>query len=331
MCEIKEKPLVSIFCITYNQVDYVEEAVNGILRQETDFPFELIIHDDASTDGTTELLKRLCEHDNRIKLITENENQYNNPNISYFRDYFLPRAEGKYLASCEGDDCWLDPGKLKRQVEYMEGHPDCTMVCSRARVVDGVSEKNLGFFGYGEKDCRLGVVDLLKRWEIPTASTLYRKKDAIEYVKHWTFEKPVGDFPRAVYLADRGYIFYSSSVDTTYRFSVPNSWTTSVKHSRSRKVENAYRWLNMLSEIDSSTFGKYHLDIVDHAAYYAIQIKCLSRKQIEESPLLLECFEKLTTKQKIKTAMTWAIDRLGFQVVRVGWNGLLGWRIERVE
>lgn len=329
--EINETPLVSVFCITYNQVHYIEETVNGILRQETDFPFELIIHDDASTDGTAELLKRLSERDKRIKLIIEKENQYNNPNISYFRDIFLPRSAGKYLASCEGDDCWLDPGKLQRQVEYMEEHPDCTMVCSRARVIDGVNEKSLGYFGYGEEDCRLGVTDLLKKWEIPTASILYRKKDAVEYVNSWTFEKPVGDFPRAVYLADRGYIFYSSSVDTVYRFSVPNSWTTSIKHSRSKKVENAYRWLDMLSEIDRATLGKYHQEIVNHAAYYAIQIKCLSKKQITESPLLIECFDKLTKKQKIKMKMTWAINRLGFQIVRVGWNGLLGWRIERVE
>jgi glycosyltransferase involved in cell wall biosynthesis len=120
-------PLVSICCITYNQVEYVRECIEGFLLQKTTFPIEILINDDASSDGTVDVIK---EYEGRypgvIKPIYQSENQYSKgrkPTI----EFNLPRAKGKYVALCEGDDFWIDPLKLHKQVEILERRPEISI------------------------------------------------------------------------------------------------------------------------------------------------------------------------------------------------------------
>lgn len=111
---------VSICCITYNQEDYIAEAINGFLCQKTTFKIEILIHDDASTDSTAKIIQKYKDqYPDLIKPIFQTENQWSkgqriNPKFNF------PRAIGKYIAICEGDDVWTDPLKLQRQVEALE-------------------------------------------------------------------------------------------------------------------------------------------------------------------------------------------------------------------
>src|SRR6056297_583375 len=104
-------PIVSISCITYNHEPYIEDALEGFLLQETDFPFEILIHDDASTDHTADIIREYeSTFPTLIKPIYQSENQYsqgNRPGIINIK-----RAKGEYIALCEGDDYWTDPFKL---------------------------------------------------------------------------------------------------------------------------------------------------------------------------------------------------------------------------
>lgn len=113
-------PLVSINCITYNHELFIRDALEGFLMQKTDFEFEILIHDDASTDNTANIIREYeAKYPDLIKPIYQTENQYskgNNPN----RVYQFPRAKGKYIAMCEGDDYWTDPLKLQKQVDFLE-------------------------------------------------------------------------------------------------------------------------------------------------------------------------------------------------------------------
>lgn len=117
--------MVSVRCIAYNQVQYIRQTLEGFVMQKTTFPFEVIVHDDASTDGTTSVIKEYEErYPEIIHAIYEKENVYSQ-SIQVLDNIMLKACCGKYTALCEGDDYWTDPYKLQKQVDYMEEHPEC--------------------------------------------------------------------------------------------------------------------------------------------------------------------------------------------------------------
>src|SRR5690554_3455489 len=120
----KNPVLLSICCITYNHENYISQAIEGFLAQKTSFNFEIIIHDDASTDATASIVKKYeQEHPNLIKAIYQKENQYSQ-GIKPWPNFVFPITRGKYIALCEGDDYWTDPYKLQKQVDFLEANKD---------------------------------------------------------------------------------------------------------------------------------------------------------------------------------------------------------------
>lgn len=120
-------PLVSIRCITYNHEKYIRDALEGFVMQKTNFKFEAIVHDDASTDNTAAIIREYAEkYPDIIKPIFETENQYSKHDGSLTR-IVNTACKGKYIAYCEGDDYWTDPNKLQKQVDLMESNPNCTL------------------------------------------------------------------------------------------------------------------------------------------------------------------------------------------------------------
>jgi len=119
--------LVSICTITYNHAKFIRQALDGFLMQETNFPFEVLIHDDASTDGTADIIREYAEkYPDIIKPIFQKENQYSK-GVQISLTYNFPRVKGKYVALCEGDDYWTDPRKLQTQVDFLEANPEFSM------------------------------------------------------------------------------------------------------------------------------------------------------------------------------------------------------------
>jgi glycosyltransferase involved in cell wall biosynthesis len=120
-----EEPLLSIVCTTFNHEDFIGETLKGFLIQETNFPFEIIVHDDASTDKTALIVKEFADkYPLLIKSIFQKENQYSRNDINIWSDITFPQAKGKYMALCEGDDYWIDPLKLQKQVDFLENNAD---------------------------------------------------------------------------------------------------------------------------------------------------------------------------------------------------------------
>lgn len=127
-----DTPLVSICSITYNHAPYIRQCLDGFLMQKTKFRYEIIIHDDASTDGTTEIIKEYAEkHPDLITPIFQKENQYSKGIRGMFPRFCFPHAKGKYIALCEGDDYWTDPLKLQKQVDFLEANPEYVMCSHR--------------------------------------------------------------------------------------------------------------------------------------------------------------------------------------------------------
>lgn len=129
------QPLLNIKCATFNHVDYICDAIHGFLSQETEFPFDVVVHDDASTDGTADILRDYERRYPRIvKVIYQQRNLFSQgvPRDGYMR----PFLTGKYVAFCEGDDYWMDPRKLQIQVAFLEENPDYVISGHDAFVLD---------------------------------------------------------------------------------------------------------------------------------------------------------------------------------------------------
>lgn len=117
--------MVSVCVLSYNHEKYLRDCLEGIVMQRTTFPIEAWVHDDASTDKSQEIIKEYQQrYPEIIKPILQTENQYSKKEGSILAMHLYPKCTGKYVALCEGDDYWIDPNKLQKQVDYMESHPD---------------------------------------------------------------------------------------------------------------------------------------------------------------------------------------------------------------
>ncbi len=168
-------PLVSIRCLVYNHEPFLRDCLEGFVMQQTDFPFEAIVHDDASTDRSADIIREYAKkYPHIIKPIYETENLYSRKDGSLGRIVDAAISHHcKYVAYCEGDDYWTDPLKLQKQVDYMQGHPECSMCFhSYKRLVvenrDNDSVVNVEDRTY---DCSA----LLNGCFPQTATTMYRK------------------------------------------------------------------------------------------------------------------------------------------------------------
>lgn len=222
--------LVSIVCATYNHEQYLTDAINGFLSQKTTFAIEIIIHDDASRDGTPEIIKAYAlKYPKLIVPILQSENQYS-------KGSFKPTvhaakfARGKYIAFCEGDDYWVNENKLQLQVESLEKHPDVDFSFHAAHIAsEGIISNSVGW--------RLGKTrvipfpDLLETAAgsfAPTASYVIRKR-VLEELPVWFLSKaPVGDYFIERYAAIRGGALYLEEPMSVYREFTPESWSLKV-------------------------------------------------------------------------------------------------------
>lgn len=165
-----QEPLVSICCITYNHEKYIRDAIESFLMQETDFPFEIIIHDDASTDRTAEIIREYeKKYPDLIKPIYQTENQYSKGVRVSLLTY--KKSKGKYIAFCEGDDYWTDALKLQKQVTFLEENPDYVITYTAVEAFDenGIIET---YVGGALKD--LSKEELKRATPINTLTTCFR-------------------------------------------------------------------------------------------------------------------------------------------------------------
>ena len=139
-----EKPLVSICCTAFNHEEYIRDALEGFLMQETDFTYEVLIHDDASTDGTADIIREYeKKYPEIIKPIYQTENQYSQ-GLSPSRNNFV-RAQGEFIAICEGDDYWTDKDKLQIQVDALKTHQQVDLCFHPCVIIDEDKGKRKSF------------------------------------------------------------------------------------------------------------------------------------------------------------------------------------------
>jgi len=207
------KPLVSVISITHNQEDFVGQAVNSVMAQQTNFDYELVVGDDISTDGTRALLTALqAEYPHRIHLRFSDEHL--GPLVNFARTYQACR--GTYVATLDGDDYWIDPAKLQKQVDLLESRPDHAMCFHSAYVVRDDDALSAPVFRPRPQKSEYDLNDMLKYNFIATCSPLYRRA-LYESLPNWYYAAPVYDWPLDVLYAMRGTIGYIDEPMAAYR------------------------------------------------------------------------------------------------------------------
>ena len=208
------EPLVSVVVITYNHEPYIKECLDGIISQKTDFPIEILVNDDCSTDNTSSIIKEYeLKYPILFRCIYQTENQYSKGVHPWF-DILFPTAKGKYIALCEGDDYWTDPYKLQKQVGFMETNPDLVAIYHNA--FQKIGEYRNLFITPNNTAHYISNKELLVEWKIPTASLLF-KKENLNNNAYNLRQYINSDYALELFLKSQGKLYYDDSIMSVYR------------------------------------------------------------------------------------------------------------------
>jgi glycosyltransferase involved in cell wall biosynthesis len=212
-------PLVSIVCITYNHNSYIRQCIDGFLMQKTTFRFEIVINDDASTDNTDIIIQEYVEkYPNLIIPIFQKENQYSqgiNPGF----EFVFPKCRGKYIAICEGDDYWMDPLKLQKQIDFLEKNEEYGLVyCDADKLYDKtkIIEKN-------SFKSKIGIIKntfddfLMNAWFLAPCTWVIRSKTLDNIKSQLNNKYIVGDLPLLLGISGISKIGYINESMAVYR------------------------------------------------------------------------------------------------------------------
>lgn len=269
--------MVSICCITYNQEPYIRDALDGFLNQKTSFPYEILIHDDASTDRTGAVIQEYADrHPDIIKPVLQRENQHSKGVTNISGTFNFPRASGRYIAMCEGDDYWTDDCKLQMQVEYMEANPECALCFHSAEVEvleRAVTEHKMRPYK-GDRVVRPEeIID--KQSGYPTASLLFRT-EMVRKLPVFYVDAPIADIPLQLLAAARGYGYYIDRAMCVYRLGGAVSWTSMMKRGDYEAKQRQYceQMEAMYRGFDAYSRGRFH-GVVERAInrlYFLTQV-----------------------------------------------------------
>jgi glycosyltransferase involved in cell wall biosynthesis len=259
-----------------------------MISQKTDFDFEIIVHDDCSTDDTTDILREYAvRYPQLIVPIYEEENQYYSGR-RIVREMAKNIAKGKYIAFCEGDDYWLNENKLQLQVNYMETHPNCSLIAHAARWINCQDGTERGYHPYEQtRDLTAEEVILQNNGNLSTASLLARRE---VYFCDERFPKvDVGDIPIQLNAILKGSVHYFDDEMCAYRYMRPGSWGATVGYEVIKQIKHDLRMLSFLGEYDNYSKRRFKGAIRKRKLYYMSLINRLygQLSQEEKDELLL--------------------------------------------
>ena len=253
-----ERIMVSVICNAYNHESYIAEALQSFVDQKTSFKYEIIVHDDASTDGTADIIEKFAKkYPDKIVPLLETENQYSKKrSVTYEID--LPVTRGKYIAFCEGDDFWIDTKKLQRQVDIMESDSDISMCCHANKRINATDKKEINLMRATiMKDGFIDHRDCLSESNFPHFSSIMLRRDDCVLMPDMFKGWPVGDYPLRAYCLSRGKVYYIDSVMSSYRVMSQSSWSKAFRYNMEYRYNANKRMDEFLLMYDEYTNGAY--------------------------------------------------------------------------
>jgi len=258
----KNKPVVSVLCNTFNHKLYIEDAFRGFLIQKTDFPFEVIVHDDASIDGTTDIVREYASrYPNIIKPVIQVENQYSKGRKP--TQLSLPHSKGEYIAMCEGDDYWICINKLNYQLAELKNYPGIDL-CFHAAISQDDRGMLTPFCDRGSNSEIVDVREVIKAGGplMPTASFLFRRSffNRLEsYGKEFQL-KYVRAYLLQVFASHPSGALYLGKPMSIYRLQAIGSWSETIKKSPEKFQQWAVSFIESVIESNEKLNKQYDLE-----------------------------------------------------------------------
>ena len=302
---------VSIICNAYNHEEYIRDALESFVMQKTNFKFEALVHDDASTDKTADIIREYeKKYPDIIKPIYQTENQYSK-NVAIGIKYQFPRAKGKYIAVCEGDDYWIDPYKLQKQFNAMEKHPELDVCTHSSMTIDAKSGEILEYTRPSRKNGIIPVEKVINGGGgfVSTNSLFYRaeiNKNIPEFRKYLCL-----DYTVQIHSSLRGGMLYINDCMSAYRYMVQGSWTQRMKADEKKTEEHNKKVTRMLEILNRETQYRYSKTINLHIMQNKSQDvynKVLNKQHLEASDY--EIVKASNIKWKIKIFMHLKLPKL---------------------
>lgn len=213
-------PLVTIRCLVYNHEPFVKECLEGFVKQKTNFSFEAIIHDDASTDNSASIISEYAnKYPEIIKPIIETENQYSKHDGS-LRQIMDNATRGRYIAYCEGDDYWTDPLKLQKQIDFLEQNPEYSICFHPVKILK--KGKLVKDYITRKVPETTDIYELAKGNYLHTLSVVFRRNSP--EIPSWVSQCPAGDYALHMFNATFGKIKKLNDVMGVYRIHHTNTW-----------------------------------------------------------------------------------------------------------
>lgn len=307
--------MVSVWCTTYNHEKYIKQALDGFVSQVADFRYEVIMYDDASTDDTQKIIMDYYEeYPDIIVPFFRKENGFERDlqNFKERQQELLKLSRGKYIATCEGDDFWIDSQKLQIQVDFLEKHPECMLV-GHNNLIFNEKTGELSTANPIYKDGFVEMEDLIlhKNGFIHTATHVYRRE--IYNMSDFFYRAGVGDYPRLLYSALIGKVYYTSRIMSVYRYLREGSMTTEGQKDVDKYILWCLRLVNFTKKFDEYTNYKYTLALfqtskaaVESVFWRAKECNCQDIKE-----LLIK--KNKETKGEYFTVVQWLLGKFRYR------------------
>ena len=261
-------PVVSVFCITYNHVNFIRDAIEGFLMQETTFPVEIFIHDDASTDGTAEIVKEYAEkYPKLFWTILQTENQWSKGEVNLYFAKLMQKQRGEFIALCEGDDYWIAKEKLQKQVKVLEQESSFVGCCHDVFTNLPYSKTGLlydSYFALNGGGANITLEHLLSSNWMATCSVLIRRKNLMD-LPEFSSRYVMGDWCMWIWAARKGDFFIDSKALGFYRAHDGGVWNSRNRDSQLVEI------IKMLSGISKIIENRYEEAGVDGLLSYYSQ------------------------------------------------------------
>ena len=290
---------VSIVCTTFNHELFIKDALDGFIRQKTNFRYEIIVHDDASTDRTKEIVKQYAKkYPHLIKTVFQSENQYSK-GVKIFNTFILPLIKGKYVAFCEGDDYWSDSFKLQKQYDALEANQGVD-ICAHAHEVFDCRNKTYKIVRRRNDSCIIPVEEVIvSGGSFVATNSLVCRKLIFDNEPNFRKNCPY-DYTLQVTGSLKGGMLYLNDIMSVYRYMAKGSWSERIQRNKKMKKQHIKMWLNMLKQMDADTNFKYHIVISKR-----ILLSCISEYNALKTNLKIRnenysVFNSLSSSDKIR-------------------------------
>jgi len=314
---------VSVVCLTYNHEKYLRKALEGIVSQKTDFAFEVIVHEDASTDRTAEILKEYAEKYRFIRPIFQTVNQYSQGK-DIESEFCYSMVEGRYVAFCEGDDYWTDENKLQTMYDYLSTHPSCTMCCHAYLNVEANTEKKIAEVHCLRQDGKLEGEKIILFSNPPQLASTMFPREILENQPDCFLHRGVGDYTAFLYAAAMGDVYYMDKIMACHRIMSDGSWSMRMRRDSAKRIAHFQTMIAFLEEYDSFSEQKYHCAVYKRKKGLAKTIQSIRRS--DKRGIIKRSLKYLMLNSVIAHIPSWTIRRSCYR--RLGMSIGKGSRIQ---